>query len=215
MSNETLLFEAYHNYMDYECKVISTIHIAVEKNNMNFLNHCVKIGIDIPEISSKMYISPLKIAISCNNIDMLRFLLDLGCDPNVYVEETSLLADALEFGYFEIASELLKAGFNINSSEDDKPLAIFDYLFTQIYLPSNYQMVAAISEEEKLAQKNRVDRVQKEMEKVVRSIEFLIENGLDLTVRNEEGKTPYEFAMDEGLSFLADLLKVENIHLHQ
>lgn len=59
---------------------------------------------------------PLEIAVEFGHLELVKYFLEEGCNPNRPLSSTeeSLLCSAAEKGYYDISSELIDAGVNVN-----------------------------------------------------------------------------------------------------
>lgn len=94
------------------------IHKATENGNLTIVKGLVAAGADISLMSYDAQ-TPLVIAVCGGHLELVKFFLEEGCDPNGSQTPAleSLLHLAAERGYYDISVELIDAGVNVNHED--------------------------------------------------------------------------------------------------
>jgi ankyrin repeat protein len=159
------------------------LHIAVFYRQPENLEEILKANPDIDAVNTEGY-TPLHLAVRRpDNEKAIRLLLQQGADVSI-TDSTGRNALLVSVGFrmTEYIELLVSKGININSQDDDGNTALhyplMKVLENKIFLPRSKEIV-----------------------------KILVERGADPYVRNKEGKSPMDLAVESGEDELINLLK--------
>lgn len=140
--------------------------------------------------------NPLMAAISSGRIDIINLLIEFGADPNL---GTAILEHAIYFDKQEIVHLLVNLGVNLDFSDyryiDDSPL-LYSIINTDWDL---FQKILSLIKDD-----NYFDRFDRDGDRFLhyacrrtnpKIIEALLKRGSDVSLENDDGKTPLDVIM--------------------
>jgi len=165
---------------------------AIKRGDVKEINSLVKEGMDVNAKDAWGCIA-LERTVQFDLLESSRLLLEAGADPNVRLSDgKNILHKAVSFENIRMTTMLLEAGADINKQDDDGN--------TPLHYASK-SMVEDIARNVKWPHYSSVESTEHLMEvsDLPKIVKILIEAGADITISNNDGKTPAMLTNDDQL----------------
>ena len=206
-----------------EINVWTPLQVACSNNDIEAVSILLEYGADPnkkPPFQSPWY-APIQIAASNGNVDIMTVLIENGADVELYGHNALILLtkDARWHMNESISLESYKAGYAlleqhgmsaVHPSFDSRPLLCDSALLSDI------EVTKFLIEDKKIPADVRDSDGRTALHFACLSgyadptkeyIQYLIDHGVDSTVKDSFGKTAYDYAVEDGHTEIADLLK--------
>jgi serine/threonine-protein phosphatase 6 regulatory ankyrin repeat subunit B len=209
------LFESFEEYDPYELMLIPPqkkgemiIHeLDEDEPNLNFIKDLITMGADM-EVQDEEGETILHRCVAHNLIDIIDTLINAGIDLNVRdAEGYTALYKAITSNKEDISKTLIQAGADVNISDNMHSgwsalhSAAWNYnpLFIEMLIGAgadvNMQDEVGCTPLHELAKRSRFDDIEDwGLEDMLLAANMIIDAGANLTIEDNKGKLPYDYA---------------------
>ncbi len=183
----------------------SSLLNAVHSGNVDAVKEQIANGADVNSVAEGT--SVLHLAVSTNNVEIVRLLLSAGANPNITDEEKQtplmmLYSDA----NMEIFNLLLHSGAKVNSKDSEGQTVLMN-----VAENGNVEMLKSLLRAG--AKINRSDNEGKTaliyavQSGDIEKVKVLLSSGAEIGLKDKEGKTALNYAVENGNEEVIELLK--------
>jgi uncharacterized protein len=205
--------------------LLATVNIYSEKSELSSkagvgdidaVKALVESGANINVQDESYGFTPLMSACEHNYIDMVRYLLSKGADPNIRAKDGSTALIRAAGNAPDAVELLLSAGADIDARADDGTGVVTECIFGILYkgykmdlaellFPRVSDVNEALKSDDSFSGYTTLFWVVRDNHQAL--VRLLIENGADVNAVAKEGKTPLKLAEEAGQQEMVRLLK--------
>jgi len=187
---------------------------AIEKENIKAIEYLIKNGEDINDNTRGL--SNLEFALIKNKIKSAQFFIDNGVNIEGDVGRTALKYGVLPLR-IDIVKFLIKNKINLNY-QDENGDTILHYI-AKGSIDKNLENLQKYADESEHVKKfpdghakmqKSIDVIKSRWENYPKVIELLLDNGIKIDLKNNDGKTAYMLAKENNVSIALTVLKNYN-----
>jgi ankyrin repeat protein len=199
---------------NYDQNNDSPLIFAILEEDIKIIQYLIDHGADVNHVDEEKQ-TPLEIAIRWGSVPSVKILLENGADVNMGMldyngKDISLLSYALQVHEPEIANYLIKYGADWNY-KNSKNETLYDIAYEQVD-KDNLEVMKILADHDIDGFKEKIiwDTIKYEDENHITFFKFLIENKININIRDKDGNTPLGFAIISNNEELVDYLLKNN-----
>jgi len=212
------LVEEYHARIDnYDQNNNSPLIFAILEEDMEIIQYLIDHGADVNHTDEEKQ-TPLEIAIRWGSLSDVKILIENGANVNTVMldyqgKDISLLGYALQVHEPDIANYLIQHGANLNY-RNSKNETVYDVAYEQID-KDNLEVMKILVDYDINGFKERIiwDSIKHDDEDHIEFFKFLIENQVDINIKDKDNNTPLGIAILSKNEELVDYLLKNNANI--